>query len=257
MTIIEDAEATPALPRLAVNGTVNFRAVWARAGDGAALRPGILFRSDALHELGPDGRAALEALGVVRVIDLRSDDEVEHSPDDLDGLGIEVDRVALMAGSVRDSMAQMAGAAGHAFGLVDVYVALLQDGDALGRAVRLVAEGGPAVVHCTAGKDRTGLVVALTLLAVGVDLDPVLEDYSRTAANLEGVWVDAMTARMAAYGLPLDGVLREIVAGSPAEAMRDALEQVVLVEGDATGYLDAIGVDAGVRQRLRAVLLEG
>ncbi|MFP3381581.1 tyrosine-protein phosphatase, partial [Bacillus sp. SIMBA_069] len=75
-------------------------------------------------------------------------------------------------------------------------------GTQLATAVRLIADSGedPVLVHCTAGKDRTGLVVALALLAAGVDREDVVADYAQTADNLAGPWADAMLERMRAAG---------------------------------------------------------
>ncbi|MCE4026566.1 tyrosine-protein phosphatase [Microbacterium sp. Au-Mic1] len=235
---------------LPIPGTANFRA----AAPGApGLRPGVLFRGDAPAHLGDEGRDALVSLGIARLIDLRSDEEAAEAPDDVADTGIAVHRVSIMAGSVRDAMAQLAG--GAVPDLRSLYAMMLRDGgSAFGRALTLIAEGGATVVHCTAGKDRTGLAIALALLAVGVDLETVVADYARTEENLAGAWVERMAARVARYGVALDGDLRELVASSPAPALRGAVQEVVLVNGSADAYLDGIGVDADVRARLRAVL---
>lgn len=236
---------------LPIPGTVNFRAA---SPASAGLRPGVLFRADALGAVGDDGRRALVDLGIRRIVDLRSDQETAEAPDDVDGTGIEVVHVPIMGGSVQDSLAQLFGGGGLT--LATLYATMLRDGGAaFARVLGLVAEGGPTVIHCTAGKDRTGIAVALSLLAVGVPLDDVVADYARTEANLAGPWVEAMAARIAAYGIPFDGTLQEIVSGSPAEAIRTALDEVVLVDGSADAYLDGIGVDAALRARLRTALL--
>lgn len=235
---------------LPVAGTVNFRA--AVAGS-AAVRPGVLFRSDGLGSLGPEGRRALAGLGIARIIDLRSAEEAADAPDDVEGTGIEVVHVPIMAGSLRGFMAQLSDGEGPS--LSALYVTMLRDGGAaFARVLSLVAEGGPTVIHCTAGKDRTGLAVALALLAIGVDVDDVVADYARTEGNLAGEWVDAMAGRLASYGVPFEGPIRELVSGSPAGALRGALDEVVLADGSADAYLDRIGVDDELRSLLRAVL---
>lgn len=240
-----------------VPGTVNFRAVdlgTATTPAGERLRDGVLFRSDALHALGDAGRGALRDLGVVRVIDLRSDEEVAEAPDDITGTGIALERVPIMAGSLHEALAHLTTA--DIPDLQTVYAAMLRDsGRTLGRAVALTAGGGPTVLHCTAGKDRTGLATALVLLAIGFGLDEIAADYARTEANLAGAWLDAMSVRIARLGVPLEGPLRRLVGESPERALRGALDEVVLRDGSAAGYLDAIGVDAAVRARLRDALL--
>lgn len=64
-----------------------------------------------------------------------------------------------------------------------------------------------------------------------------------------------MIARLTSHGVSVGDSLRELIVGSPAAALREALEAVVLAEGSPTAYLDGIRVDASVRERLRAVLL--
>ncbi|MFJ4166027.1 tyrosine-protein phosphatase [Microbacterium sp. NPDC089698] len=248
LTALAEAARRPA--PLPIPGTANFRAA---AAGAPGLRPGVLYRADAPARLGDEGRASLEALGIVRLIDLRSDEEVADAPDDVAGTEITVHRIPIMAGSVRDAVTTIAG--GGLPDLRSLYVMMLRDGGpAFGRALALLAEDGASVVHCTAGKDRTGLTIALALLAVGIDLDTVVADYARTEANLAGDWVDTMAAKIAQYGLTLEGSLRELVAGSPADAIRGALTEVVLADGSADVYLDAIGVDAALRSRLRDAL---
>lgn len=244
-----DSLADEAMP-LPIPGTVNFRAA---AAGAAGVRPGVLFRSDALGRLGDEGRLALSELGIVRIVDLRSEEEVAEVADDVEGTGIEVVHVPIMAGSLRDSMAQLF--AGGGLTLRSLYVAMLRDGgQAFGRVLSLLAEGGPTVIHCTAGKDRTGLAVALALLAIDVPMDVIAEDYARTADNLAGPWADAIAARLAQRDVALEGELRDIVLSSPPEALIGALDEVVLVGGSPDAYLESIGVDGAVRDRLRAAL---
>lgn len=121
---------------LPVPGTANFRAVCAPSGaeDGAALRPGILYRSDALAALGSEGRQLLSELGVVRLIDLRTDEEAAAAPDDVAGTGIVVERVPVVAGSVREALALFAS--GAAPTLREVCTGMLHsNGDAFGQTL--------------------------------------------------------------------------------------------------------------------------
>ena len=58
------------------------------------------------------------------------------------------------------------------------------------------------LVHCTAGKDRTGVAIALLLDAVGAERDAVVADYAASEANLSGAWADRMFAMIDAMGIP-------------------------------------------------------
>ena len=238
--------------RIPVNGTYNFRDVGGYAAAGGAVRSGKLFRSDGLARLGEEGRRSLEELGVRVVIDLRDDFEVSAMPDDLDGLGITALRLPVFEGS---------GASQATVGatLVDLYEKiLLQHRDVVITALREVADTADeaVVVHCTAGKDRTGIVVALALLAVGVDRATVIADYALTQQNLDGPWLEGMIALVEGYGVQVTPDLRIILGGSPPEAMETVIDLLERRFGGAREYLLDGGMDEVELAKLRSVLVE-
>jgi protein-tyrosine phosphatase len=237
---------------LPVNGTHNFRDVGGYAADGGVIRAGKLYRADALGRIGDAGKQTLRELGVRVVIDLRDDFEVNVMPDDLDGLDVSVLRLPVFEGS---------GASQATIGatLVDLYEKiLLQHRDVVVRALREIADTGdePVVVHCTAGKDRTGIVVALALLAVGVDRDTVLDDYAATQGNLAGEWLDGMLALVRSHGVEVTPDLRVIMGGSPREALEAVLDLLDRDFGGARGYLLEAGLDEVELAKLRSVLVQ-
>ena len=186
------------------------------------MRDGVLFRSDGLHRLGEAGRAELRQLGVGIVIDLRDENEARFMPDDLDGLDVEVLSLPVFEGSGASQ-----GAGG--ISLDALYERIVtQHASVVVSALREIASAGErsVVVHCTAGKDRTGIVVALALLAVGVDREAVVEDYARTEANLAGEWLEEMVALVGRYGVPDTPELRILMGGSPREAIEGVLDTV-------------------------------
>ncbi|AAT89178.1 conserved hypothetical protein [Leifsonia xyli subsp. xyli str. CTCB07] len=220
--------------------------------EGGVVRSGRLFRSDGLARLGEAGKASLREFGVRVVIDLRDDFEVSLMPDDLDGLAVEVLRLPVFEGS---------GASQSALGatLADLYEKILLDhGDVLATALREIAGAGDGaiVVHCTAGKDRTGIVVALALLSVGVDRATVVADYARTEANLDGPWLEGMLALASSYGVEVTPELRVIMAGSPPEALEGALDLIEQRYGSVRAYLLHAGLDEIELAVLRSVLVE-
>jgi len=224
--------------------TYNFRAV-------EGTRSGSLYRSDALSRLNDEGRARLRELGVRRVIDLRAGlDGVRGGDGHLAGVGAEVVRVPILDGG---RLSQMAGIT------IDVmYRHILDDHLAeVGRVVTAVAEApdGAVVIHCTAGKDRTGLTSALIQLAVGVAGETVIADYAATEQHLAGEWADGMVHRVRERGVELTPGLQEVLVASPAVAMQRALEHLETAYGGAGGYLAAAGVGASVVERLRTRLL--
>ncbi|GIT79482.1 hypothetical protein LLS1_11510 [Leifsonia sp. LS1] len=242
---------TSTAQRIPVPGTYNFRDVGGYAVDGGTTRSGKLFRADALGRLGDPGKQSLRDLGVRVVIDLRDQFEVDVLPDDLDGLDVDVLRLPVFEGS---------GASQATIGatLVDLYEKiLLQHRDVVVRALREIADtaDAPVVVHCTAGKDRTGIVVALALLAVGVDRETVLDDYAATQANLAGEWLDGMLELVRRHGVEVTPDLRVIMGGSPPEAMAAALDLLDRDFGGARAYLLDAGLDEVELVKLRSVLV--
>lgn len=238
--------------RIPINGTYNFRDVGGYPASGGIIRSGKLFRSDGLGRLGDAGKAALRALGVRVVIDLRDDFEVHALPDDLDGLDVMMLRLPVFEGS---------GASRATIGatLVEVYEKIVyQHRDVVVATLREIAGTGdePLVVHCTAGKDRTGIVVALALLAVGVDRQTVIADYALTEGNLAGPWLEEMIALVTRYGVEVTPDLRVILGGSPPEALEAVLDSIDREHGSVRDYLLQAGMDELELMRLRSVLIE-
>lgn len=238
--------------RIPIDGTYNFRDVGGYPVDGGTIRPGKLYRADALGRLGPAGRDALRELGIRIVIDLRDDFEVEALPDDLDGLDVEVLHLPVFEGS---------GASASTVGATIVHLydkIVFQHTDVIVRALREIADTGeePVVVHCTAGKDRTGIVVALALLAVGVDRETVVSDYALTEENLRGPWLEGMLELVRGYGVEVTPDLRIILGGSPREALEVTIDRIEERAGSVRQYLLDAGLDELELARLRSVLVQ-
>ena len=233
--------------RLDVPGTSNFREV-----APGLLVPGVLYRSDALHRLTSQGRRRLGELGIRRVIDLRSKiDRRIGGRDRLRGTGIDYVRVPI-DGAPR-------GADPRTVNLRDVYAFVLaHHRRELGDVIRRIAESdGPIVVHCTAGKDRTGLVVALALSAVGIEREEILADYAATEANLSGEWTERMLRKLRRFRVHVSDDLLEVLAGSPPALLAETLDGLDERYGGVEQYLESAGVDPAVRARLRGRLLPG
>ncbi|CAN5275646.1 hypothetical protein BH09ACT1_BH09ACT1_25520 [soil metagenome] len=234
-------ELAPATgPRLrTVVGTYNLRDTGGYAATGGFTRWGKLYRSDALHLIDDDGRVELARMRVGLVIDLRDDAELEHSPSALDGLDLVVRHLPIFQGA----SPELIGTSGIT--LSSLYRTIIEEfGGNLTRAVRAIATAGstPVLVHCTAGKDRTGLVIALTLLAVGVDRASVVSDYAETESNLRGVWATTMLARIIAQAGTISPDLEQIVTASPAAVLEEIIDRIESDFGSAGDYLLANGM---------------
>ncbi|MEJ3744254.1 tyrosine-protein phosphatase [Actinomycetes bacterium KLBMP 9797] len=229
----------------------NFRDVGGYAGqDGRTVRWRRLFRSDSLSRLSAADEAAFGALGVRTVIDLRRPHEVSR-----DG------RVPAYEGLAYRHIhpehqdwdeipyEERVGAARY---LANRYNDLVEQGVAgMAAAVGVIAEAesAPVVVHCVAGKDRTGVVCALTLSTLGVSDADIAADYALTASATE-----RFTAWLRANGL-LKKVPPKPYYSSPAEAMLLFLAELRERHGSAEGYLLAAGLTPDHIAALRTHLL--
>ncbi|KQM83143.1 tyrosine-protein phosphatase [Agromyces sp. Leaf222] len=238
--------------RIPVAGTYNFRDVGGLPASTGTVRDGVLFRSDGLYRIGDEGREQLRELGVGIIIDLRDEQEADRMPDDIDGLDVEVLRLPVFEGSGASQ-----GAAGISLeALYDRIVT--QHAPVVVDAVREIASAGDraVLVHCTAGKDRTGVVIAIALLAVGVDREAVIEDYARTEGNLAGEWLEEMIDLIGRYGVPDSPALRTLMGGSPREAIEGAIETVERAHGSAREYLLTSGLTLDELARLEQLLVD-
>jgi protein-tyrosine phosphatase len=228
--------------RLAIEGTVNFRDVGGYPARGGVTRRGQLYRSDALNAITPTGVADLAALRIGVVVDLRSDLEFAQDSSRHVLPGATLVRVPIETGSPASIVE------GDHVSLELLYRHLLTEaGWSLTAAVSAIAESGntPTLVNCTAGKDRTGLVIALALEATGVERTAVVADYTQSALNLDGEWLDQTLSLLVSNGVPVSPALIEAIGGSPDRAMRHVLEWLDDRYGSVVGYLEAHGLVDG------------
>lgn len=238
--------------KLSVNGTYNFRDVGGYPTLEGRVRHGRLLRSDGLYRLGDEGKRHLSELGVGVIIDLRDDFEVGVMPDDLDGLDLRVVHLPLFEGSG-------ASQGEAAVSLSTLYRRIVtQHAEVVARAIRelLATEDTPVLVHCTAGKDRTGIVVALALLAVGVDRGLVVDDYARSEDNLSGEWLENMIAIIVQHGGTETPELRVLMGGSPGEVLHSVLDELEAEHGSVRQYLLKAGLTLDELDRLHDALVE-
>jgi hypothetical protein len=234
---------------------VNLRdAGGAPVAGGGRVRTGVLLRSDAPHpgDATPDGVAWPPRT----VVDLRSSDE-HNGTHPLAAQGADVLTVAISGQASVTHMIEEVRPGGD--DLTGIYRrALRRRGSAIARAAQAIATApGLVLVHCTAGKDRTGMVVAAILSTVGVADDDIVADYLRTQENMPGV-----LERTASDPALEDGaqVVRELLderpglAAATEPAIREVLAILKAAPGGAAGYLAAHGLGedgvAALRERL-------
>jgi protein-tyrosine phosphatase len=243
---------------LGLKGPCNFRDLGGYHGAGGALvRWGQVFRSDTLA-LQDEDLTVFGALGIRAVYDLRSDRERETSPNRLPERSNVVELVALISQDSSPPSLEALQLDGESF-LATIYLHMLErSGVGFGRILSGLADPSrlPAVFHCAAGKDRTGMVAALLLSVLGVDESDILDDYELTSRYRRPERIAATKARLEGeYSVPA-----EVVAGilrTPRWAMESTLTELRRRYGSVEGYLTGpAGVDHSVPGTLRQLLLK-
>lgn len=233
-------------------GCVNFRDLGGyRTNEGRTVTWDRLFRSDALHELtGGDVSHALRELGLQTMIDLRNHDEVRRDgTGPLKSSGLEYHHFPLL--EERGSPPPIAGA-DVAERLSVTYQWIIHNSGALiADAVTTIADnrGEPAVFHCSAGKDRTGIIAALVLGALGVDQETVMADYLLTNEVITGIHRRVMSMD------PRPELTADTLRAQPT-AMKQFLTTLGSVYGGPEAYLRRHGVTLESISHLKSGLLD-
>lgn len=176
-----------------LEGAANFRDIGGlTASDGRAVRSGKLYRSGQLATLTPADYGVLSSLHIREVFDLRTDGERDAAPTRWIGSPVPELVAAPMSFSATPAgvpMEEMMRQLAARLRTEDDTRAMMTGGMAeladsgraqIGRLLIRLTGGGPAIVHCTAGKDRTGLFVAVLLTILDVPRDRILGDYLRS-----------------------------------------------------------------------------
>jgi protein-tyrosine phosphatase len=241
--------------------------------DHRRVRPGVLFRAPALGRLTDDDVAALGALGLAEVIDLRFGQEILEAPPDRLPAGPHLAHIpihdpeqpvfAFLAGVLAGEQtpeADQLRREGTGTAMLAVYRAfvsapMVRSGFATA-ARRVVDLGGrPALYHCSVGKDRTGWLTAILLAALGVDRATITADYLRTNTERADL-TDKLVARAQESRGIEPTLLRPVLAAEPAY-LDAAYERVDAEFGSFHGYLTGgLGLTDADLDRLRDSLLE-
>lgn len=239
---------------LIFDGLVNARDVGGlRTVDGGRIRSGVLLRTESLEGLSPADVARLTGeLGVVQVLDLRRDDELEaYGPGALHEAGVTVHRLSFIpeTGRVLPELGEDTDP------LVGHYLAYLGDrADDVAEGIRRIGavDEGATLVHCAAGKDRTGVLVALALSVAGVVREDVIADYALSATRIEALFRRWTTAS----GAPMPGP-DELDRHRPrAAVMEGFLAELDRRHGGPAAWLGVHGLTEEELDRLRSRLVE-
>lgn len=244
----------------ALERSIDFRLVFnvrdlggLRTTDGRVVQRGRVYRADGVQRLRDDDLEIARNLGLRTVIDLRTAGEIGRGGRfPVEDCPVEWHSMPMMRRIWSDD--DLVPTTGAADFLRDRYLDMLTHGsESLTSIVSIVADGHPALFHCAAGKDRTGVVAAVLLGLVGVDRHEIIADYHATAGAMAAFvdWltlehpeaIDAMTSQPPEY------------LEAPPEAMAGFLDEVDERHGSMFGLAEHLRISDDTISRLRDTLL--
>lgn len=225
---------------------------YARAnGEPTAWRS--VLRACGMRYLSRADMDGLVTAGLATVIDLRSAVELERHPDPFaDDPRVDYINIPLFAELAPVGAAERKN--GAPFDIAARYRAALDTcQEPIARVLRVMASAPPGAIlfHCTAGKDRTGIIAALLLGLAEVADETIVEDYAMTATVAA-----PLIARLREEALARGGTaeLVDAILTSDPETMRTTLAHLDAAYGGAGAYARRIGLDAATCARLVARL---
>lgn len=241
---------------VALEAVHNFRDLGGYAtADGRTTKWRTLFRADGLYRLTATDVSTLEPLGLRTVIDLRSDTELdERGRFPVDAHPVVFHHLPIVDTTWAD-LDRPAYERDEDF-LIWAYQEMLTMGaPRFAKAFEALAEPDalPAVFHCAAGKDRTGLLAALLLGSLGVSHDDIVADYALTVEGMARfrIWADRewpeWSERMASIPPAFTAAL--------PEAMSHIIDELCAEHGTIRNYVRSIGVSEATLSTLESVLL--
>ncbi|MCC6616828.1 MAG: tyrosine-protein phosphatase [Anaerolineae bacterium] len=216
---------------------------------GQVTRWRRVFRADSLHRLTMEDQEKLADLGIRTILDLRRPDEVSLLPNVFAGTnGFIYTHIALFGNPPRPRRLPAPPS------LAEIYRHLLDDAwQPLVNIFRHLAlhSDQPLLFHCTAGKDRTGLVAALLLAVADVTFDQIAADYALSKRFIEPMMDELRAGRPAMIDV---GAYERLLDAEPS-AMLETLGYLQSAYGGSAGYLRSIGLSEDDIMRLRRLLL--
>jgi protein-tyrosine phosphatase len=245
--------------------SLNFRDLGGLPAVGGRVRSGMLFRAEGPRNFSPSQFGELQALGIRAIIDLRSAEERDEVPHQWHGpecnwLGLDVDADLRVFGD--DGRERLSRGPDPTIAIETMRETYRSIPKSLAChwpviAKTLLAGGVPALVNCTAGKDRTGVAIAFLLEMAGVPRDAIMQDYLASAVFGENMFRAGTIEAgfMGSYGfLPSPGQIDALVGVRP-DYLEAAWAEVERNGTGLDGYFENAGVDRKSRDAIRSLLV--
>ena len=237
-------------------GCFNFRDIGGYLNqDGQQVKKGLYFRTGRQDRMTDRDLLKLSELKISTQIDLRKPDEVlDQGKGPLEAMGAKYINIAVIPEGGSDQLSRLVGDTGISG---KRYLGYLEFGPTSWlRLFGILADESnlPVVLHCTAGKDRTGVSTAFLLSILGVSRDVIEEDYLLT--NLDTERQADFIERTVGYPDGYDRKKMINIAGVPNDAMKDFLDGVESKWGSVVEYLKKIGITKNQMHKIRQNFLE-
>ena len=253
-----------------LTGAANFRDIGGyRTADGRRIKPREIYRSGELSGLTSEDAQALASLHIRYEIDLRTDGERAHAPSRWGQTAPQVIAISVGQPAKTDLNQSMAGrmdslktaADTDAFMEQTTQELALRGAPQIGAVLRDLAKGDePALIHCTAGKDRTGVTVAVLMAALGVPREEVYTEYAKSnqAVSQQAQRMKAREKNGDTLGLSaLPPAVRQTLMGAKPSYIQAAFRAIDAQYGSFDAYeAQALKITPEQTQSLRDKLLE-
>lgn len=218
--------------------------------DGRTVKWGLYYRAGRQDRMSDEDLEKLQALGVQTQIDLRKNDEVaDQGRGPLPDMGANYCHLPVIPDGGSDELARLVGDTGISGARYLGYLTFGPETWLKMCDIFANAEHHPIVIHCTAGKDRTGVSTAFLLSILGVDREIIEADYLLTNRD-----VPRQLEFLEQHDLLPEGMDKATMAhhaGVPETAMKDFLDGLDEKYGGAMGYLTSIGVSETTFEQIR------
>ncbi len=216
--------------RYPMKGIANFRDLGGYSCNGGMTKWGVFFRSTSLHKAVEEDVAIMERVGISRILDLRYPGEREEKPDvpvkGADWMGIS------LLGTIPVEDLDVNDEEEDTKTLINMYRQIIASSRAeIKDSVQAMIQAeGPALFHCAAGKDRTGILAMLLLGAVGVSLEDIIAHYEMSHHYIRSFTED--------------------ISGSHGSNIQKLFDEIVEEWGSVTGFLQECGISQKELSRL-------